>query len=175
MKGKMQKDQETKIKVTEQCIPETGTRRQRKDLNNRCKAMEEEGNKGRNKEIFSKVKEITRKFIPRMGSLKSRVGKVIGDKKGMKNRWKEYSEELHSEDKRIKKEQSDMTEYKMEPEVMEAEVEWAIKQLKDDKATEQNGIVIKADEKDYKKNMQQYMENWKMTKRLERIKIYTYI
>jgi len=58
---------------------------------------------------------------------------------------------------------------------MEAEVEWAIKQLKDDKATEQNGILIKADEKDYKKNMQQYMENWKMTKRLERIKIYTYI
>ena len=63
----------------------------------------------------------------------------------------------------------------MEPEVMEAEVEWAIKQLKDDKATGHNGILIKADEKDYKKNMQQYMENWKMTKRLERIKIYTYI
>src|SRR6218665_3873798 len=45
--------------------------------------------------MFSKVKEITRKFTPRMGSLKSRDGKVIGDEEGMKSRWKEYSEELY--------------------------------------------------------------------------------
>ena len=57
--------------------------------------------------MFSKVKEITRKFTPRMGSLKSRDGKVIGDEEGMKNRWKEYSEELYSEDKRTEKEQTD--------------------------------------------------------------------
>src|SRR6218665_1186643 len=77
-----------------------------------------------------------------MGSLKSRDGKVIGDEEGMKNRWKEYSEELYSEDKRIEKEQTDMTDYEMEPEVMEAEVEWAIKQLKDNKAPGQDGIPI---------------------------------
>ena len=39
----------------------------------------------------------------------------------MKNRWREYSEELYSEDKRIEKEQTDTTDYEMEPEVMEAE------------------------------------------------------
>ena len=50
--------------------------------------------------MFSKVKEITRKFTPIMGSLKSRDGKVIRDEEGMKNRWKEYSEELYSEDKK---------------------------------------------------------------------------
>src|SRR6218665_294985 len=100
------------------------------------------GKKGRNRERFSKVKEITRKFTQRMGSLKSKDGKVIGDEKGMKNRWKEYSEELYSEDKRIQKEQTDTTDYEMEAEVMEAEVEWAIKQLKDNKAPGQDGIPI---------------------------------
>ena len=36
---------------------------------------------------------------------------------------------------RVEKEQNDTTEYEMEPEVMEAEVERAIKQLKDNKST----------------------------------------
>ena len=85
--------------------------------------MEVEGNKGRTKEIFSKVKEITRKFTPRMGFLKSRDGKIIGDEEGMKSRWKEYSEELYSDDKRIDKEQIYTTDYEMEPEVLEAEVD----------------------------------------------------
>src|SRR6218665_3636312 len=78
-----------------------------------CKVMEEEGKKGRTREMFSKVKEITRKFTPKMDSLKSRDGKVIGDEEAMKNRWKEYSEELYSEDKRIEKEQTDMTDYEI--------------------------------------------------------------
>src|SRR6218665_3054035 len=60
----------------------------------------------------------------------------------MKNRWKEYLVELYSEDKRIEKKQTDTTDYEMEPEVMEAEVEWAIKQLKDNKAPGQDGIPI---------------------------------
>src|SRR6218665_3608126 len=77
-----------------------------------------------------------------MGSLKSRDGKVIGDEEGMKNRWREYSEELCSEDKRIEKEQTDTADYEMEPEVVEAEVELAIKQLKDNKAPKQDGIPI---------------------------------
>src|SRR6218665_2907635 len=114
----------------------------KKKMNDMCKVMEEEGQKGRTKEMLSKVKEITRKFTPRMGSLKSRDGKVIGDEEGMKTRWKEYSEELYSEDKRIEKEQTYTTDFEMEPEVMEAEGEWAIKQLKNNKAPGQDGIPI---------------------------------
>src|SRR6218665_1863282 len=97
---------------------------------------------GRTREMFSKVKEITRKFTLRMGSLKSRDGKVIGNEKGMKNRWKDYLEELYSEDKKVEKEQNETTDYEMEPEAMEADVEWAIKQLKDNKAPAQDGIPI---------------------------------
>jgi len=62
--------------------------------------------------------------------------------RGDEKRWKEYSEELYSEDKRIEKQQTDTTDFEVEPEVMEAEVEWAIKQLKDNKAPRQDGIPI---------------------------------
>ena len=131
---------------------------------------------GRTREMFSKVKEITRKFTLRMGSLKSRDGQVIGDEEGMKNRWKEYSKKLNSEDKTVEKEQNNTTEYEMEPEVMKADVEWAIKQLKDNKALGQDGIpieLIKAVEdgmiKTIKKNCNniwntgKWSDNWKGT------------
>src|SRR6218665_3257836 len=64
-----------------------------KHLNNMCKVMEEEGKNYRN---VLKSERNNRKFTPRMGYLKSRDGKVIGDEEGMKSRWKEYSEELYS-------------------------------------------------------------------------------
>jgi hypothetical protein len=71
-----------------------------------------------------------------MGSLKASDGHIIADEEGMKKRWKEYTEELYSEDKRVKVGKIEVTEYENEPEVMEAEVDWAIKQLKDNKAPE---------------------------------------
>ena len=110
-----------------------------KHLNELCKEMEDEGRKGRTKTMFSKVREITRKNTPRMGSLKASDGHIIADEEGMKKRWKEYTEELYKEDKRVKIDKIDVTEYEKEPEVMEAEVEWAIKQLKDNKAPGQDG------------------------------------
>ena len=113
-----------------------------KHLNELCKEMEDEGRKGRTKTMFSKVREITRKKTPKMGSLKASDGHIIADEEGMKERWKEYTEELYKEDKRVKVEKIDVTEYENEPEVMEAEVEWAIKQLKDNKAPGQDGIPI---------------------------------
>jgi len=113
-----------------------------KHLNEMCKEMENEGRKGRTKAMFSKVREITRKNTPRMGSLKASDGHIIADEEGMKNRWKEYTEDLYNEDKRVKVEKIDVTEYEIEPEVMEAEVEWAINQLKDNKAPGRDGIPI---------------------------------
>jgi len=111
-------------------------------LKEMCKEMEEEGKKGRTKELFAKIKEITKTAGPRMGSLKTKDGKIIGDEEEMKARWREYTEELYKEDERVVKENIKIEEVENEPEILEAEVEWAIKQLKDNKAPGHDGIPI---------------------------------
>src|ERR1700733_11359088 len=131
-----------KVKILNRVFQKQAREDKEQHLNEMCRVMEAEGKKGKTKEMFAKVKEITKKFTPRIGSLKSEDGVVIGDEEGMKKRWKEYTEELYSEDKRVKKEVIDITNYEKEPEVMEAEVEWAIRQLKDNKASGQDGIPI---------------------------------
>ena len=139
--AKRQRDKK-KVRETNRAFQKQARVDREKHLNDMCKEMEEEGKKGRTKTMFAKVREITRKATPRMGSLKAREGHIIADGEEIKNRWKEYTEELYSEDKRVKKEFVDVTEFEKEPEVMEAEVEWAIKQLKDNKAPGQDGIPI---------------------------------
>jgi len=57
-------------------------------LKERCKIMEEEGKRGRTQEIFAEMQKITGKFTPRMGSLKSTNGWIIGDNDEVMNRWK---------------------------------------------------------------------------------------
>ena len=131
-----------KVRAMNSAFQKQARKDKEKHLNEMCKEMEEEGKKGRTKEMFEKVRAITKKPTPKMGSLKTRDGRIIGDEEGMKKRWREYSEELYSEDKRVKKEIYDLTDDGKEPEVMEAEVEWAIKQLKDNKAPGSDEIPI---------------------------------
>jgi hypothetical protein len=48
-----------------------------KHLNELCKEMEDEGKKERTKEMFSKVRTITRKRTLRMGSIKMKDEQII--------------------------------------------------------------------------------------------------
>ena len=45
-----------------------------KDL---CMAVEEDNRKGRTREVFKKIKEITGKFTPRLDGVKGKDGKVL--------------------------------------------------------------------------------------------------
>src|SRR3984885_12786373 len=112
-------------------------------LNEQCKEMEEEGKKGRTREMFAQMRKITGKFTPRMGSLKNGNGGIIGDKEEVKARWKDHTESLYSVDRRVKAEEgTETTVYEKEPNILLAEVEWAIEQLKDNKAPGADGIPI---------------------------------
>ena len=112
-------------------------------LNERCKDMEEEGKKGRTREMFAEMRKITGKFTPRMGSLKNGKGEIMGDIEEVKNRWKEYTETLYKVDERVEKMEEIVTDdYEKEPNIMEAEVEWAIEQLKNNKSPGADEIPI---------------------------------
>jgi len=92
--------------------------------------------------MFAKVKTLTGKFTPRMGTLRSGEGRMIKDEEGVKDRWREYTEELYKKYLRVKEEQMTKEVYKEEPVILESEVEWAIRQLRDNKAPEADGKFI---------------------------------
>src|ERR1700733_13050358 len=78
--------------------------------------------------MFAQMRKITGKFTQRMGSLKNKNGDT---------------ESLYSVDIRVKTEEgTETTVYEKEPNILLAEVEWAIEQLKDNKAPGADGIPI---------------------------------
>ena len=98
-------------------------------LNERCKVMEEEGKRGRSREMFAEMRQITGKFTLRMGSLKNANGGIllVTMIDEVMNRWKEYTEKLYSVDQQVRVDEKIVAaEYEKEPNVMMAEVEWAI-------------------------------------------------
>jgi hypothetical protein len=104
--------------------------------------MEDDGIKGKTREMFAKVKMMNGKFTPRMGTLRGGEWSMIKDGEGVKERWREYTEELYRKDLRVKDEQLTKEVYEKEPVILESEVEWAICQLKDNKAPGMDGIPI---------------------------------
>ena len=83
--------------------------------------------------MFNKIREITGKFTPCLGLVKSREETTIQDATSIKERWKSYTEELYTRDK-------DMTEifkkkeYVKEPSGMECKVQKALHSLKNNKS-----------------------------------------
>ena len=62
--------------------------------NNLCSNLEEEARQGNSRGMFQAVRTITKKFSPRMGSIKDKHGKVLTEQTEIKERWREYVEEL---------------------------------------------------------------------------------
>jgi len=80
--------------------------RESKEEYKTCKEIEENGRRGRTREMYAKVKKLTGKFTPRMGTLRGRDGNTIKDEAGTKERWKEYTEELYKKNSRVMEEQN---------------------------------------------------------------------
>jgi len=106
-----------------------------------CSQIEESNRLGKTRDLFKKVKEITGKFTPHMGGVKSRRGKSIQEADDIKKRWREYVEELYSKDVSVT-EPFEPTGFAQEPSVTEAEVRRAIHDIKSNKAPGIDNIPI---------------------------------
>ena len=54
--------------------------------------------KGRTRDLFSKVENIKGAFYPKMDTRKDKNGRDLVDAEEIKMRWKEYMEELYKKD-----------------------------------------------------------------------------
>ena len=73
-------------------------RQSRKDkeqyFSDMCKALEEDNKRGKTRDLFKKVKQITGKCSARLDGVRDKAGTLLTEDDDIKNRWREYTEEL---------------------------------------------------------------------------------
>ena len=108
-------------------------------MNEQCKEIEENNRMGRMRLLFKKIGDMKGIFHARMGTIKDRNGKDLTEAEEIKKRWQEYTEELY------KNVSNDLDNHNgvvthLEPDILECEVEWALKRITTNKAREGDSI-----------------------------------
>lgn len=117
----------------------------RQDKNNHireiCREIEEHRFTNDTRDLYKKVRELTRKFKPKIITIEDKDGKVIWEEQKILERWKQYCEELYSEKRDQTNEvQMDDMQHEKEPDVLLSEIKEAIRDLKTNKAPGADGI-----------------------------------
>ena len=114
-----------------------------------CTELEELEKRNRADLVYAKVKQLTSKKGNNnsVAAIKSSNGEVLTDGNEIKTRWKEYIETLYDkngkptvEEMGIEKEESNLQEDCVGPEILECEVRAAVKELKNGKAVGADGV-----------------------------------
>ena len=64
-------------------------------FSDQCKEMEENNRMGKTRDPFKEIRDTTRIFHAKMGSIKDRNGMDITEAEDIKKRWQEYTVELY--------------------------------------------------------------------------------
>eukprot|EP00112_Aurelia_sp_Birch-Aquarium-sp1_P025795 Seg879.2 transcript_id=Seg879.2/GoldUCD/mRNA.D3Y31 product="hypothetical protein" protein_id=Seg879.2/GoldUCD/D3Y31 len=110
-------------------------------LKDQCKTIEESNKKGRTRDSFKRIREITGTFTPRIGIVKNKQGKDLSEEAEVKTRWEEYTEDLYKRhttisDKFLPK------DFLPEPSISESVVKRSMKELAYGKAPGIDNIPI---------------------------------
>ena len=66
--------------------------------NDQCNMIEESSSKGKTRNLFKTIRDITGTFKPRIGIVKNKQGKDLSEGDAVKARWKEHTEDLYRRD-----------------------------------------------------------------------------
>jgi hypothetical protein len=108
-------------------------------------AIAENNRKEKTRDLFKKVRELNNHFSPRYATITNHQGKQLSDGQQIKNRWREYTEQLYQSDDSGIPTANPAThddEYELEPDILQSEVEWAIGALNKGKAPGEDEIPI---------------------------------
>ena len=64
-------------------------------LSDQCKEIEENNRMGKTRDLFKKIRNTKGTFHVKLGTIKDRNGMDLTKAEDIKNRWKEYTEELY--------------------------------------------------------------------------------
>ena len=64
-------------------------------LNRACKEIEDENRKGKTRDLFNRIREITGKYKPRIGGIKCTSGNDLSEEGPVKQGWRHYIENLY--------------------------------------------------------------------------------
>ena len=107
-----------------------------------CDKVEDNMKKGKTKEVCKTIKTFTRQFNPRVGVIKDEQGNNLTEERDIKNRWKEYVENLYMRNNQIKDNFTKSIPLENEPNILEEEVRLALKELANNKSPGVDNIPI---------------------------------
>ena len=138
MKGKGEKERYTQLNAEFQRIPR---KNEKAFLSDQCKQIEENKIIIKTRDFFKKIRDTKGIFHAKMGSIKDRNGVDLTETEDIKKRWQEYTEELYKKDLHDPDNHDDVIT-KLEPDILECEVKWALESITMNKASGGDGIPV---------------------------------
>ena len=96
---------------------------------------------GKHRDLLKKIRDTKGTFHAKMGSIKDRSGMYLREAEDMKKRYQEYTEELHKKDLRDPDNHNGVIT-RLEPDILECEVKWALGSITMNKASGGDGIPV---------------------------------
>ena len=118
----------------------TARRDKKAFLSDQCKDMQK-NRMGKTSDLFKKIRDNKGSFHAKMGTIKDRNGLDLTKEEDIKNRWQEYTEELHKKDLHNPDNHNGVITH-LEPDILECEVKWALRSITMNKASRGDGIPV---------------------------------
>ena len=99
----------------------TARRDKKPFLSDQCKEIEENKRMGKTRDLFKKIRDIKGTFHAKMGLIKDRNDMDLTEAEDIKQRWQEYTEEVHKKDLHDP-DNHDGVISDLEPDILECEV-----------------------------------------------------
>ena len=112
-----------------------------------CAKAQEAYRKGNTRELYHHARKNRTVFMARQANVRGNNGEVIHSQDGIRKRWKAHTEQLYagnnySDDEHYGGEETLELEMELEPDIMEEEVIWAMKQLASGKSPGIDNITL---------------------------------
>ena len=110
-------------------------------LSDQCKEIEESNRMGKTRDLFKKFRATKGTFHAKMGSIKDRNGMDLTEAEDTKKSWQECTEELYKKDLHDPDNHDGVITH-LEPDILECEVKWTIRNITTNKASGGDGIPV---------------------------------